>query len=656
MLLNSTLNQAMKTNPAIIAKSQKNTTFSTPKTAPNFSPQTPGLRYAEDLDFSAHLPFPYQHPYHSTMPRPLLSTLLFLLAITSAASAEVIPPPPTHNQLPDIPSLIDHLADPDPSDAVNRLEALAQFARPQLMQAMDSASPEVRLQISRILLHRLWTLPTDAEAAKTILSDYALLNVEGRRQTIAKLAQLPEPDAASPILRILQNDPSPAVRWDAAEFLRANATDKSFLDQLRSLSVSPAPPAQSDELAINAPLLSVCGWAWRDVDIHRTQKLLSQAVAVDAKHPAAMNGQLDFAYAWLIELATEDQRFPDALLLLRQQAARTAWDAQTVPAPIANLLALHAEYGPFPGFLHDLQTYRCYFNRPQLIHSIARLLQRQNCPILALSLDSVAILQGGFSSDAHCQTGGFLIDQGWNTQARCELQISLWLAQGNEAVNPYFQLARLASQENDELATAVNLECALNRATGAETLERTTRFGEVLPWSENDAWAEVHWHYLRAARAANDIAGVQIHLQKLMELDRLGQILQKDPNLATDIVPALNETGRTADAKKCFDAAYKNLKDIVTADPTDAEAKNNLAWLCACCNQRLDEALKLSSEAVTAAPANSAYLDTAAEAHFRAGDPTRAVELETKALRLKPNDSFMMEQLKRFQAGTTRAH
>jgi tetratricopeptide (TPR) repeat protein len=579
------------------------------------------------------------------MPRAMLPPLLFLLAVASLAPSEVIPPPAAHNQLPDIPALIDHLADPDPSDAVSRLEALAQFARTQLIQAMDSASPEVRSQISRILLHRLWTLPTDADSAKAILSDYALQNVDGRRQTIVKLAQLPEPDAAAPILRILQNDPSPAVRWDAAEFLRANATDKSFLDQLRSLSASPAP---NDELSINAPLLSVCGWAWRDVDVHRTQHLLSQAVAVDAKHPAAMNGQLDFAYAWLIELATEDQRFPDALLLLRQQAARTASDEQTVPAPIANLLALHAEFGPFPGFLHDLQTYRSYLDQPQLIHAMARLLHRQNCPALALTLDTLAILQGGFSSDAHCQTGGFLIDQGWNTQARCELQISLWLSQGNQAVNPYFQLARLAGEEGDELATAVDLESALNHASGLQ-MQRTTRFGEVLPWSDDDAWAEVHWHYLRAARAANDMTAVQLHLQKLLELDRLSQILQKDPNLATDIVPALNDIGKTEDAKKCFDAAYKNLKDIITADPTDPEAKNNLAWLCARCDQRLDEAVKLSQEAVTAAPANSAYLDTAAEAHFRAGDPAKAVQLETKALQLKPNDSFMTEQLKRFE-------
>ena len=67
------------------------------------------------------------------------------------------------------------------------------------------------------------------------------------------------------------------------------------------------------------------------------------------------------------------------------------------------------------------------------------------------------------------------------------------------------------------------------------------------------------------------------------------------------------------------------------------------------CGQKLDEAVRLADEAVAASPDNSAYLDTAAEAHFRNGDARGAVRLETRALELRPNDVFMKGQLEKFQ-------
>jgi tetratricopeptide (TPR) repeat protein len=125
--------------------------------------------------------------------------------------------------------------------------------------------------------------------------------------------------------------------------------------------------------------------------------------------------------------------------------------------------------------------------------------------------------------------------------------------------------------------------------------------------------------------------------------------LHEDPGLAADVVPALQQTGRTADAEKYFNFAYKDLSDELSAHPTDAEAMNNLAWLCARCNRRLDEAVKLADQAVAAEPDNSAYLDTDAECHFLAGDKQTAIKLETRALQLTPNDTFMMGQLQHFR-------
>jgi tetratricopeptide (TPR) repeat protein len=65
----------------------------------------------------------------------------------------------------------------------------------------------------------------------------------------------------------------------------------------------------------------------------------------------------------------------------------------------------------------------------------------------------------------------------------------------------------------------------------------------------------------------------------------------------------------------------------------------------------LEEALDLATKAITLDPENAAYLDTAAEANFRAGNVDEAIRLETKGLEFRPNDKFMREQLERFKAG-----
>ena len=399
----------------------------------------------------------------------------------------------------------------------------------------------------------------------------------------------------------------------------------------------------------NAPLLAAVGWSWREVDVKRADQLLLQAVLLDNQHPAAIDGQIDFAYLWLIERAADENRFTDALNLLRQQAARTAWDQDDMPEPVANLFALHAEHGPFPGLADDLRTYRGYLDRPEMLYMLARLTERQGSPLVSIVFNGIALTAGGWSQDRHYSIGCFLTDQGWYAPAQRELQTALWLSDG-QSVNIYFQLARLAAAQNDDWNVARYLEFALKRLPAPDTgMQRITRFGDRSKWTNEDAWAEVHWHYLRAARATNNLPEIRLHLQKLMELDKLGQVLHKDPSLATDIVPALDDTGNYNDAQKCFDAAYTDMKASVTADPTSAEAKNNLAWLCARCGRKLDEAVKLSQQAITTAPDNSAYLDTAAEAQFRNKNPKEAIRLETRALQLKPNDSFMTGQLKRFE-------
>ncbi len=119
--------------------------------------------------------------------------------------------------------------------------------------------------------------------------------------------------------------------------------------------------------------------------------------------------------------------------------------------------------------------------------------------------------------------------------------------------------------------------------------------------------------------------------------------------MAADIVPALQDQGRTRQADEIFDAAYQALKKKITPTDEDGMPKNNLAWLCACAGKHLDEAAQLSAEAVAEDPDDAACLDTQAEVFLRSGQPAKAVEIEKRAIELKPDDVYMQKQIARFR-------
>ncbi len=555
-----------------------------------------------------------------------------------------------------VSALIDNLSNPDPgvrATAARQLADLGDSIRPRLMAMLETSAAETRAQISRILLNRAWTDARDPAAVQEALGDYSQLDSAARSQQVQNLFQLPDPEAQDKLIQILQFDPSAAVRWQAASVLRSQLGNrKPPLENLRALSLD-------EKTDANVPLLAAVGWAWHEADARRTTVLLSRAVALDAAHRAAAHGELDFAYQWLIDLAQDHEQYSQALSLLRQQAGQSDWQEDPVPAPIGNLFALQAEHGPFPQFAADLNAYRSYLGRSEILYTFGRLLNRWGWAPVGCAVNMAALAAGGLSAARHNQVAAFLADHEWLEASQRESNLALFLCRDSDStdlINAYFQLARVASERNDDLEVARDEEIAVEHLSdSAHELMRTTPFGDVQPWSDQDARADIEWHYLRAARSVGDAAGMQTHLQKLVDLDKLGQIFEKDPGLATDIVPALQEAGRTSEADRCFDAAYKDLSADLAADPTDAESKNNLAWLCACCGRNLDEAIKLADQAVAAAPSDSAFLDTDAEAHFRAGQRDRAVELETHALQLKPGDAFMQSQLQEFQ-GKTDAH
>lgn len=92
------------------------------------------------------------------------------------------------------------------------------------------------------------------------------------------------------------------------------------------------------------------------------------------------------------------------------------------------------------------------------------------------------------------------------------------------------------------------------------------------------------------------------------------------------------------------------LKSQIEKWPNDAMALNNLAWMYAKSDVKLDEALKLSQKAVELVPKSATYRDTLAEIHFHMGKVEEAIEIMRDCVRLDPREKGYRKNLVRFSA------
>ena len=106
------------------------------------------------------------------------------------------------------------------------------------------------------------------------------------------------------------------------------------------------------------------------------------------------------------------------------------------------------------------------------------------------------------------------------------------------------------------------------------------------------------------------------------ETDEARQKYETAVRLAPDNVDAqghlyvlLKKQGKADDAKRVFEAAEAPLL-ARTADETDINAMNSLAWFYAVAGEKIDDGIKLAQKAVASRPDEPAFLDTLAELYY----------------------------------------
>src|SRR5688500_6765602 len=99
-----------------------------------------------------------------------------------------------------------------------------------------------------------------------------------------------------------------------------------------------------------------------------------------------------------------------------------------------------------------------------------------------------------------------------------------------------------------------------------------------------------------------------------------------------------------ADAGRSNDAE-RMLRQLLAAEPGNANALNYLGYLLAVRGEQLDEAIRLVRRALDAEPDNGAYLDSLGWAHFRKGDMNEAEKYLSAAAAKLPMNSEIQDHL-----------
>jgi tetratricopeptide (TPR) repeat protein len=572
------------------------------------------------------------------MRRGVIGMTVLMLATTFAPAARAAPQ--SAADLLDVPKLLDDLSNTDSAvrqSASDKLTAIGETARPELITAARSDDPERRVRAAEILRKLPWHTGKDDKAIRALLERYGPADDRVRMGLIWQLSDVN--GGVDVMLRLLAEEPSHAVRWFLVALLsseREPATQKKFL-------------ALGGTASDDAPVLVLIGNTLIERDRRRALELFRRAIEAEEQRPGSDIGVLAIAFDALVDDALARGDVETAAAMLRRQVPRDALPqfavrrtlGQGEPHTFARLMALHTYFGPLSRHDEDVAAW-----------GDGRAVATPANPPIAMVLAGLGVAPPvpshpvEFTGQEHLTAGGFLMRNKLNVAAESELLRALNSYEATVMpsleADTCFALGRLTGERNDDVAAANYLERAMKIKA-----EHQMVFSRGVRRADDDVWAEIHFRRARVADGAGDAKTANARVKSLL------QLMPTHNDETIEMIVWLKQSSRVSEARTLFDKVYVQAKAKLDSATEDRKAgmKNDLAWLCARVDEHLDEALTLAREASEAQPDNAAFLDTLAEACFRAGRTDEAVLHETRALQLEPDNDFMKEQLDRFRRG-----
>ena len=282
--------------------------------------------------------------------------------------------------------------------------------------------------------------------------------------------------------------------------------------------------------------------------------------------------------------------------------------------------------------------------------------QRDHEQLLALYLSGTALLQTddgkqegerrrqlahqmALESNARRQLASGLAERGFHDEARQQYESILRMAApGHWEWND-------AAQHLGDYLIAVDLPAAILWREHALLDDLRTNFylrndNDLLTLPNSVAVLDA-----QAAIAAGDFEQVQAVVTAALES------LPANVVLAEELVPLLDAAQQAAAANALFDSVYTYHSKLLKQHPDSAMLHNDIAWLAARCDRRLDASLAHAEFAVSNFPHNASYQDTLAEVHHKLGNREKALEHSRRAIQLDPrNPTLQANHQRRLKA------
>jgi uncharacterized Ntn-hydrolase superfamily protein len=144
---------------------------------------------------------------------------------------------------------------------------------------------------------------------------------------------------------------------------------------------------------------------------------------------------------------------------------------------------------------------------------------------------------------------------------------------------------------------------------------------------------------------------VEDHKAPIQELRRIWQIFEGFHGAGRHLQYAseFDAAGRRELAELERNRVGETLRRALARKEPDASLLNGLAWSCATGDIFLEEAREAADRAARLEPRNIDILDTLAEVYYRIGNPTKAIEVESRAATIDPKSQYLKDQLARFR-------
>ena len=221
---------------------------------------------------------------------------------------------------------------------------------------------------------------------------------------------------------------------------------------------------------------------------------------------------------------------------------------------------------------------------------------------------------------------------------------------GIEIYEPLMRLVAFGSNDSLEFHTvARNYDAAaadINALDAAKALDMaiagTIETTVFYPAAYVSLPAFVHRQRAGHFIKQNDEVATRREIKKLERLDAI------DIDFSEKAVKAMRAGGMNELADEIIERTYEGGRDHLKQFPLDVGMANNVSWVMALSNYRLDDALAFSSRAVFYEPDSTIYRDTLAEILFRQGRREEAIALEKACLLDDPGEWHVHEQIKRF--------